>query len=177
MKTDELANHLADIKAAEFATVVYRNQRGELSRYRLLLGSHTESLYKRDLDKLRETQQAWEAKDAIYGDAIRALIDSLETSLAAGIGKREDYAHRERENVSKGVTVDSEGRLYLTGRVLEKQILEPGEERKPVKSRPLTVAKREIERGLSKSQIRTFKIDIDSIRQIRRKGNSIDIEP
>jgi hypothetical protein len=63
-------------------------------------------------------------------------------------------------NVAPGISMlkDKPEQLYLSGYVVKKKVLKKGEY-KPVKSRELTLAKREIENEFKTNRFRKFKID------------------
>jgi hypothetical protein len=153
----ELLRLLASVQGARFASFTYTSKgTGEVAKYRVNLGVNVENLYNADL----ETLEAMIADlDGIELEAAVAIRDSIKKSLAEGIGNHPDYRVAD-SYVSfpdvQGVKVHEEtGALHLLCIVEEKEVIQEGVY-KQVNSRPLTLAKKAIERKLRRSKIRQF---------------------
>jgi hypothetical protein len=160
----DVVDALRRIHGARFVSFTYRSaETQELARYTLLLGVNMVTLYERDrdtLEALRPTLQGLEA------DAADALLKSITESLEKGIGNNAAYTH----GADKGATYEAiagapglkinvnDGTLHVVGLVERKTVLEAGEPRKEVQSKPLTLAKRALERELRRSKIRQFRL-------------------
>ena len=90
--------------------------------------------------------------------ARREVLASLSKSLRAQReGKKsEDYTRKDENRIElgKGLKLVDSG-LQITGYSIAKKVLVPGTY-KDVKSKPLTLAKKAIEKGLKKSHIKDF---------------------
>lgn len=174
--TEEILQLLGMLKTGEgasFASFVYRSKgTGELAKLVVLLGSDTKSLYQMDLEILKTKKDMLEG---INLQACEALIASREKSLEVGIGNNPAYTNADTYVFPKGldgIKVHKEtGELYVTGLVQSKVTLEEGEY-KVVKSKPLTLAKKEIEKDLPSSKFRTY--ILRNIKAVSKKGITVE---
>jgi hypothetical protein len=173
----EVVGLLGKGKGSKFANIVYRVKRNnELAKYRIILGADTETLYEKDIAALKALLPTLES--ALDIEACSAILASREESLILGIGNNtkytcaDTYVHAEG---IKGVKVHKEtGALYVSGLVEEKTVLEAGEPEKPVKSKPLTIAKRKIEKTLPSGRFR--QLIIGNVRRCAANGEVLEIE-
>jgi hypothetical protein len=173
----EVVGLLGKGKGAKFANVVYRvKKNNELAKYRIILGASTEVLYQKDIVKLEELYPTLEAElDKL---ACAAILDSRKESLTLGIGNNTKYTcadvYVEADGIP-GVKIHKEtGCLYVTGLLEEKTVIEAGEPYKEVKSRPLTIAKRKIEKDLPSHRFR--QLIIKRVRRLAANGEVLEIE-
>lgn len=160
----DVVEALRRIHGARFVSFTYRSaETNELARYTLLLGVNMATLYAKDLATLEALRPTLDGLDA---EAADALLASLRESLEKGIGNNSAYTH----GPEKGATYESipgapglklnmnDGTLHVLGLLERKTVLEEGTPRKDVKSKPLTLAKRALERDLRRSKIRQFRL-------------------
>jgi len=166
---------------ARFGGLKYTNEQGETSQYNVIFGIKLESLYKSDLRRLHEILPE---TTGVKQDACKELIDSVTESLTKGIGNNSAYTLKDYfEPITKNGEVklhrdEKTGKiyLYLRGYVLNKTVITEGAPHKKVNSSEKTIAKRNIEKDLKRSKIRTFKIDTDVLKKINAMGQRIEIE-
>lgn len=158
-----LLAQLSQIRGAKFASFVYRSKEtGELARYVVNLGTDFVKLYKAD----RETmQELLPSLSGIYAEAGTALLKSIEESLAKGLGNNSAYTHGPEQGDTyvsvpgaPGVKLNTNDNvLHVVGVLHRKEIIEAGEY-KEVNSRPLTIAKRTLEKAhLKRAKVRQFR--------------------
>jgi hypothetical protein len=163
---------------ARFVGITYTNEKGEKSRYRLVMGINLDSLYKSDLRTLKKLRPSLDGVKAVACDE---LIASIENSLTKGIGNNDDYTLKgyytpitPNGEVKLHVNEAGETHLYIRGYVLTKTVIEKGVY-PTVNSSPKTLAKKEIEETLKRGKIRTFKVNVAVLEGIRMNGMDIEI--
>lgn len=159
--TMDLIEQVRRMTGAKFVAFTYRSREtNELARYTLILGANLTTLYEKDRATLAALLPTL---DGLKADAATALLASIDESLAKGLGNNDAYTHGPAQGdtyapIMPGLKVHkTDGTLHVTGLLHHKTVLEPGVH-KDVKSRPLTLAKREIERELRRSKIRQFRL-------------------
>lgn len=140
---------------AKFAKITYRaKESGELAVHFTNLQVNVSELYTHDLTALQALNLDGVDKEA--ADEIRV---SRQNSLQKGVGNNDAYTCKDtyvHVDGMKGVKVHKDtGVLYITGQVEVKKVLEAGTY-KVVNSKPKTIAKRKIEKGLPSAGFRTF---------------------
>lgn len=164
MSVAALVGLLASGKGAKFASLTYRaKESGELAKHTVILGAKVETLYEKDIAILRELL-AGDTLTDIQREAATALLATREESLTVGIGNNSKYVHRADGGADTYVHADGipgvkvhkdTGVVYVTALVEHKTVIEPGVH-KVVKSRPLTIAKKEVEKHLPSRRFRQF---------------------
>lgn len=158
-----LVGMVAGGKGAKFGSLTYRaKETGELAKYVLILGASTETLYKKDVAILK-TLLAGDTLSDLEREAATALLKSREESLTVGIGNNSKYVHAPHAADTyvhadgiPGVKIHKEtGVVYVTALVEDKTVLQPGTY-KEVKSKPLTLAKKAVEKNLPSRRFRQF---------------------
>ena len=144
----------------KFVSFTYRSKgSGELARHTVLLNASLENAYKADLEALKELLPTLTKPVDI--EACSAIIASVENSLEKGIGNNDAYTQADTWNFpipSLPLAYDSEKNTWqIRGRSIQKKIFEEGVY-KVVKSRPLTLAKKAIEKAIKakRSTIRSY---------------------
>jgi hypothetical protein len=164
-------------KGGRFIGIVYTNENGETARHNLLTGVNLTSLYKSDLRTLLTLRPTLTGIDAVACDE---LIVSVRNSLDKGIGNNDNYTlkgYYEPVTENKEVSLHTENgvtHLYLRGYVIKKTVIKEGEY-KVVKSSEKTLAKKKIEKTLKRSKIRTFKINLASLKSVRLNGMTVEL--
>ena len=173
-----LLAELARIERPKFASFTYRSKdTGELSRYTVMLGVDYGTLYAKDRDTL---QTMLPSLDGLPKEAATALLASIEESLAKGLGNNSAYTHGKEQGDTyvsivgiDGVKLNkNDGVLHVLGILQSKVVLEAGTY-KEVNSRPLTLAKRAIEKTLRRSKIRQFALT--NIQSARINGETLEL--
>jgi hypothetical protein len=172
-----LLKELAKVSGSRFASFTYTATSGrtkpETARYNVLLGGITEEAYKADIATLTALLPSL---DGVNLQAAQEVLTSLENSLRDGIGNNEAYTQKDvaytKIDGMPGVYIHPNGTLSIRCRVQSKTILEAGEY-KVVKSSAKTIAKRKIEKGLRKSEFRTF--NLSELSGARLNGNTLEL--
>lgn len=173
-----LLDELAKVQHAKFASFVYRSKESnELARYVVLLGVDRTALYERDRETLRTMLPDLHG---LPREAAEALLASIEESLAKGLGNNSAYTHGSEQGDTYRAIVGlpdvrlnlNDGTLHLLAVVQSKTVLEPGTF-KTVNSRPLTLAKRDIEKTLRRSKIRQFALP--NLRTAKLNGETLEL--
>jgi len=172
-----LLKEFAKCEGSRFASFTYTATSGrsipETARYNVLLGAVTEEAYKADIATLTALLPTLSGIEAV---AAQEVLTSLQRSLEVGIGNNEAYTQRDVAYTVlpglPGVYLHPDGTLSIRCRVLSKVVLVEGEY-KPVKSSEKTLAKRRIEKGLRKSQFRTF--NLSEFSGARLNGNTLEV--
>lgn len=161
MSVSALISSLASLtaKGARFVSFVYTAKgTGETARHTLLLGADIRNLYVKDaatLDALIPTLAGIEL------EAAQAVHSSLCVSLEGGIGNNPAYTAADVYVTIQGLAGVKihkvTGELHVMALAVSKDVIEAGTY-KVVKSAPLTLAKKAIEKGLRKSAIRQFAV-------------------
>lgn len=150
-------------KGAKFASLTYKTQEtGEVAKHTLILGADTKKLYKKDIAKLEEMLNG--DMEPMARDAANRVLASRKESLEVGIGKNSKYTHAPQNGDTytqvdgiPGVKIHKEtGIVYVTALSEDKVVLVEGTPRKPVNSKPETIAKKNIEKLLPSSRFRQF---------------------
>lgn len=163
---------------ARFIGMVYTNEAGETSRYNLVMGANMVSLYKSDLRALKALRPSLTGVKLVACDEI---ITSIENSLTKGIGNNDAYTLKgyydpitPNGEVKLHVSETGETFLYIRGYVKAKTVITPGIYAK-VNSSEKTLAKKELEKNLRRSKIRTFKINVANLHRIALNGMTVEI--
>lgn len=150
----------ASTNTSSFVSFVYENE-FEVSRYIVHLGTNIKGAYERGLSNLKAHRELY-ANDAVQLQAIDELIASFENSLSNGIGKNDAYTKKDKyERLAPNLKYDKDsGKIYLSGFVIGKTVLEHKKDRKPVNSAPKTIAKNVIRKRHTKlDKFRDFILD------------------
>lgn len=171
----QLADLISKTKGAKFASFVYTaKETGEVSKIRVILGASTETLYQKDIDILTAMIPTLEG---LKLQAAMAILNSRKVSLSGGIGNNPAYTQQGlyvKPEGFHGVDVNVEnGTVSITGLVEDKQVITKGVY-KEVNSKPLTLAKKEIEKGLKSSRFRRYLLH--NVSRAAMNGEVLEIE-
>jgi hypothetical protein len=174
----KLLDALQKAKGAKFASFVYRSKETqELSKYVVLLGFNTRTLYENDRDKLVASLDNFAGLDK---EAATAILTSINESLTKGIGNNSAYTHGP-EQADTYLHVDglpnvtfnkNDGVLHIKALVVSKEVIEPGEY-KEVKSRPLTLAKKSVSKALDLRREKVRQFALTNINEAKVNGDTI----
>jgi len=168
--------------APEFVSIEYTNTKGETSRqvinvgvsYQKVLENSLNQLNTIDVNALKQEATSKNIDENLIDTAVSELEGSISRSLSRpeqlDVGDVSNY-----ETLSKGIKVHrTTGELYLSGLVRSKSVITPGTY-KEVKSRPLTLAKKLVEKHLMFSKYRQFKLTPDQVHQVSSEGKTLTI--
>jgi hypothetical protein len=161
-----------------FASFTYRSKSdGSTARYTLNLGFKYLNLLKKSEMELRAKIELNE----FSGDELLAaneVLASLQKSIEAQEKgeQNEDYTRKGlMVPLSNGVNLNHDNSIQVFGLVESKTVLIPGEPKKPVKSKPMTILKNKIKKELPISKFREFAFDKDQIQSFKVNGKTIEI--
>lgn len=159
MSVSALVASLATIKGARFVSFVYTAKgTGETARHTILIGADVRNLYEKDVETVAAMLPTLTGLEL---EAAQAVHSSLCVSLEGGIGNNPAFTAADvYVNVPgiPGAKLHKEtGELHIMGLAVSKDVIVPGTY-KEVKSKPLTLAKKAIEKGLRKASIRQFAV-------------------
>lgn len=170
---------LQGVTGVQFASLTYRTKAtDELARYTLLLGASVENAYAGDLQKVEEALPT--LTDSLDVQAATEIINSLRQSLDKGIGNNDAYTLQGvyASTGIPGVFINTnDNALHLRNVFVQsKVVLQEGKPRKPVNSKPLTIAKDKLKKmlGLRSNKLRQFALD--NITKARVNGDTIIFE-
>ena len=177
MNTLQLAQSIKTMlsNGARFVSFDYTSKStGEKARHTLLLGISYKKLLEKDIQSAFTSRH--NDQQAIEKEARREVLASLAKSLRAQRQgqKNEDYTRKNENRIElgKGLKLVDSG-LQVTGYSIAKKVIVPGVY-KDVKSKPLTLAKKAIERGLKQSHIKDF--CLSNVTSARMEGKTLVIE-
>jgi hypothetical protein len=162
---------------ATFMTFLYTSKgTGETSKYQINFGID----YKAACDHDRKALVAYVPSNELEIQAKEEMMKSLTETLEEGVSSA--YTQKDTfETLGKGVRQHKEnGMIYIYGYVQNKEQVEPPtKEKKAVNSRPLTLAKKDIEKAcdFKRNRFAQFIIDPIHIGGIKVKGDIIELHP
>jgi len=159
----------------------YTNDKGEVADVVINVGIKHNTTLKGDLEKrlpkIKASQYLLFAEK--YGDnvALQAFAEkqlSMEKSLAGtnvhANGQIDAYLH-----VGNGIKIHIEtGDIFIYGYVVSKKVLVKGVY-PVVKSRPLTLCKKDIDKGLKAGKYRQYKISFDKLVEVVTGGRVVQL--
>jgi hypothetical protein len=132
-------------KGCKFMTFLYTTKgTGETSKYQINFGIDYRSAVEHD----RSALEAYTPKDELEATAKEQMLESMTQTIEEGVSQ--SYTQVDTfDNIGKGIRQHKEtGEIYLYGFVHSKEQVEPPTNpKKPVNSRPLTLAKKAIEKA------------------------------
>lgn len=173
-------NNLIELSGASIASIVYKSQSGKRARktgnfnisHSLLLSRDAAYLEKnRDKVIIHLVNKGHDR--AISEQAVKELIDSAIKSLS-GENARSIAQINAYRSVDGSVKVHKEtSNTFITFYCIQEKVFEYGEPRKPVKSKPLTLAKNEVRSTFMKSS-KYQMANVDSIESFKMAGVVIE---
>lgn len=169
--------------APQFVSIEYTNTKGETSRQVLNVGIAYQAVLENSFNVLNQIDRDKIKQEAVAQGIDAAVVDQafadVEASLSARISRPEQIDIADVSSfttLSKGIKMHQQtNELYLSGQVVSKTIITPGTY-KEVKSRPLTLAKKMIEKHLPVSKYRSLKISPTQIHSVRSQGTTLVID-
>lgn len=157
----DLANAVGSLtNGCRFMSITYTSKKSnETARYTILVGQSYHNLVEKDIAALLVKLPTLTGIDK---EACEALLASRQKTLEAHkVGQQnDDYTKKgQYSHVSNGVNINlKDNSIQLFGTVVNKTVLVPGVH-PVVNSRPLTIAKKKIEKELPTGKFREFALD------------------
>jgi len=166
----------------QFASFTYLSKSDKsVSRYTVILGATYLNLLRKSITELEILMGEVTDKTTIEFQGMVEVMKSLTKSVVAHENgeQNEDYTKKGQYTpVHNGLNINqTDNTLQLFGLLHSKVVLKKGEDRKPVKSRPLTIAKNAARRLLSISKFREFALDCSNVESARINGETLEITP
>lgn len=165
----ELASRL---NGAAFVSLDYTSKgTGERAIHLIQIGTDVERIYRDDVVTLDNMMAAMDLPFVTVSDlhktAAAEIHSSLIASLEKGIGNNPAYTKQGYYvPVVKGVWFNPEtGEVYVKGTQVSKRVIEAGTYN-TVNSRPLTLAKKDIDKALKRSKIREYCVSAVNVAKI-----------
>lgn len=162
---------------ATFMTFLYTSKgTGETSKYQINFGIDYKAACDHDRKALIAYVPSNELEETAKAEMLKSLTETLEEGVSSSYTQKDTF-----ETLGKGVRQHKEnGMIYIYGYVQSKEQVEPPtKEKKPVNSKPLTLAKRDIEKAcdFKRNRFAQFIIDPSHIGGIKIKGDIIELHP
>jgi hypothetical protein len=170
-------------KGCTFISFLYvTKDTGETARYTLNFGISNKAACEHDKLAL----EAYEPQNDLEAKAKAELLASLTQTLTNGVSDSYVHAAQNKNNgvdtyeiISDGIKLHKEnGTIHLYGfREQKEQIAPPTNPKKPVNSRPLTLAKKHIKKvcGFKREKFREFIFTPEQMAGIKVKGDLIQL--
>lgn len=166
----------AQTNKSSFVSFVYENEFA-VSRYIVHLGTSVRGAYERALKELEANRNLY-VNDAVQLQAIDELIASVKNSLDKGIGNNDAYTKKDKyDHIAPNLKMDKEsGKIYLSGFVIGKTVLQEKKAPKTVNSAPKTIAKNVIRKRHTKlDKFRDFTLDAQHFGSVSVNKNRLVI--
>lgn len=177
----EIDRLVAEVGGCSIMGLTYRNEHGEKSRYRVNLGVDHDKTLAKDLGKLDHVKALiFGELTEEFGEAVaKKAFEEKEKSMRAsldGTNARANAQHEAYVYIRKGMKYGTATRrLYVYGYVMSKVVLERGVY-PVVKSRPLTLAKKKIDKYMKAAKYRQFIIELDKLERFTTGGNTVNFD-
>ncbi len=179
-----ILDQLALCKGAKFASFKYRSKgTNVVSRYNVTLGIDLTALYRRD--KLA-VLNAIPSLSGIDLDAANEIVKSLDNSLDNGVGNNDAYTHGKNAGDTylptdiPNVSISkNDGSLHLKNVIVRSSVIIDDSQRivkKPVNSKPLTIAKDNLKKSLDLGIGKIIQFKLEGISIAKLNGETIEIE-
>jgi len=153
----DLLMNLAKARGTQFVSVRgYENAQGEISNYVLNLGSKYENAKKKDIARLQAILKEDKFETPLQKEAVVAVLEGLlNPNENRSNGQTQIYEAIEGFPMLKRHIATRE--LYIYGSRISKKVLVKGVY-KTVNSKPLTIEKDKVRKGLATSKLRLMKL-------------------
>ena len=172
---DQLRN--ATASGCKFITFLYTSKgQGETSKYQINFGISNKAACEHD----REALLAYNPQNELEETAKAELLKSLTETIEEGVSK--SYTQVDTwDYIGKGIKQHKEtGEIYIDGFVESKEVLVPATNpKKPVNSRPLTLAKNHIKKvcEFKRNRFGSFILKPENIGGVKVCGEVVEIHP
>jgi hypothetical protein len=183
MDIKKLIAEFKKIKGAKFIGFPYENKQGEVSKRIVNGGVSYANAVKKDIEKLNKAKRK-KGKGYVKGEgytqadwtlAIESKLESLKSpDTTRSNGQKDAYVNITTNGIIRWNVATQ--KIYIFAQSVSKSVTQEGEY-KEVKSKPLTLAKRSVEKhlGLSTSKFRLFVLD--GLRgDLKLNGDTVELE-
>lgn len=170
---DSLRN--ATEKGCRFMSFLYTSKgTGETNRYTINFGID----YRAAVEHDKAALEAYVPKNELETQAKEQMVESMRQTIEEGVSS--SYTQKDTfDNIGKGIRQHKEtGEVYIYGFVESKeQVAPPTNPKKPVNSRPLTLAKKSIEKacGFKRNRFGQFILSTENIGGVRVCGEVVEL--
>ena len=162
-------------KGATFISFLYKTKgTGESSIYTLNFGIK----YKNAVCADFETLCNYVPKDELEAQAKEEILKSMTETLTEGVSSGYTQ-HGLWESLAPGVRLNKEsGEVAFYGFIHSREVVEPGTPKKPVNSKPLTLAKKAIEKSCNfkRNRFGQFVISPENLAGIKIRGELVEMQ-
>lgn len=163
----------------QFARFLYETVKtGEVAEWTVILGASVESLYRKDVEQLKQMLKTLTGDDKL---AAQDILDSREESLKYGIGTNDRYTQKNYwiypPNMERyGIRFHKDdGHFQICCLVKDKPVVHiPGLPQPKVNSAPFTIRRNNILYQLPSSGIRT--LVLKNVAGIRANGHTLEFD-
>jgi hypothetical protein len=163
-------------QTAKFASLTYvSKETGERARYTIILNGNYQNVLENSLLELEIQRPSLSGLAATACDELIASVKQSIESHAKGeqnpaYTKKNQYFVVAEAPALKVSLVD--GTMEISGLAHAKVVLEEGEPRKPVNSKPLTIEKNRLRKQLAIGKFRTFAVE--NLEGVRLNGETLE---
>ena len=165
----------ATTKGCRFMTFLYTTKgTGETSKYQINFGIDYHSAIEHD----KQSLEAYTPKNELETQAKEEMLKSMTETIEEGVSS--SYTQKDTfEPIGKGIRQHKEtGQIYIYGFVESKEQIEPPTNpKKPVNSRPLTLAKKDIEKACNfkRNKFGQFILSQENIGGVKVCGEVVEL--
>ena len=165
----------ATTKGCKFMTFLYTSKgTGETSKYQINFGISNKTACEHDREALLAYVPQNALEETAKAELLKSLTETIEEGVSSSYTQVDTYDH-----IGKGIRQHREtGEIYIDGFVQSKeQVAPPTNPKKPVNSRPLTLAKNHIKKvcDFKRNRFGQFVLNPDNIGGIVVCGDVVEI--
>ena len=176
----QITEALLNVRSCQFVAFTYLSKgAGELAKHVVHIGFNYHTAVEKSVTELEiliaENDATWTPLQKEAGSSIMASLKKTLEAHARG-EQNADYTKKDQYiPIGNGVNINStDNTIQVFGLAHHKTVLVPGFY-KTVNSRPLTLAKREIEKQLTVGKFREFALDPSQIAGARINGDTLEL--
>lgn len=174
----EVAKAVKSIVGCQFASLTYLSKTDKsLARYTVNLGFSYHNAVLKSVTELEIIMAEMVDKTTLAYQAAVEVMESLKKTLAAHANgeQNDDYTKKGQYiPIGNGLNLNTtDNTIQLFGLLQSKVVLVEGE-RKPVKSKPLTIEKNKIRKQLTVSKFREFALDNENVAGVKVNGQTME---
>jgi hypothetical protein len=169
MSLKGLLNEMANFNGAKFVGLEYTNKQNETSKYVVLVGISYHNWTEKKLNALKSMQSNDFQSIALDKNIDIEIIKEAQTNLIESLENNRNKVTASNQSKAQNesyITLESGARMHIDtkqiqvyGLLISKTVLVAGEPKKKVNSKPLTIAKKAIEKYLNFSAFVTFNVE------------------
>jgi len=166
-----------DTSGAPFVRIEnYRNGKNELAHHTIQVNLDMERVKREDIEKIRNFDiNSYQSQFpvSLRQQAISAILESkLNPNENRSKGQTDNF-----KTVAPGIQIHTDSlQMYVIGFAINKEVIEPGEPKKHVNSKDITLCKKEITKMLDLKMSKYRKFALGNADAIKTKGFTINID-